>query len=159
MPKEKNSQEMGWASKSSCPIHPPSQTSAAVANWFLWSREEPWITEGQVFPNYDKFCIAQKRTQSQCGLEITSIINFWGTALLHGYSTIGCNPPKFPLLFSATLCFVAHKIPGSGLSPQDESLPLDCSLRPTPSGCSEATTQEVWLVVEQHKAQVLNQQS
>lgn len=67
---------------------------------------------------------------------------------------ISCNPPKFPLLFSVTLCFVAQKTPGSGLSPQEESLSPDCGLRPMPSGCSEATTQEDRLVVEQHKAQV-----
>lgn len=127
---------------------------AAVANCFLWSREKPWITEGQVFQNYDKFYIVQKRTQPVWPQDHFCYIYFWGTALFHGYSIISCNPPKFSLFFSVTLCFVAHKTQGSRLSPQDESLLPDCGLRPMTSGCSEATTQEVKLVGEQHKVQV-----
>ena len=82
------------------------------------------------------------------------LVNDCQGILLYGYSIIGCNPPKFPLLFSVTLCFVAHETPGSGLSPQDESLPPDCGLRLMPSECSEATTQEDRLAVKQHKAQL-----
>lgn len=125
-----------------------------VANCFLWSREKPWITEGQVFQNYNKFYIVQKRTQSKCGLGIPFVIYFLSNWFAPWIVYNGCSPPKFPLLFSVTLCFVAHKTPGSGLSPQDESLPSGCGLRPMLLGCSEATTQEDRSAEEQHKAQV-----
>lgn len=60
----------------------------------------------------------------------------------------------FPLLFSVTPYFVAHKTPGSGLSPQDESLSYDCAFRPRLPECSQATMQEEKLVVERHKTEL-----
>lgn len=60
---KKNKLEMGWTSKRYYAIPPSSQTFAAVANCYLWSRVKPWITEGQVFQNYDKSYIVQKWAQ------------------------------------------------------------------------------------------------